>query len=46
MTDLRERELPVHVTTPLLSLVTARSMDEDYAHVARRRAAPRDAGVP
>lgn len=38
MTDLRERELPVHVTTPLLSLVTARSMDEDYAHVARRRA--------
>ena len=38
MTDLRERELPAHVTTPLLSLVTARSMDEDYAHVARRRA--------
>jgi uncharacterized protein YlxW (UPF0749 family) len=38
MTDLRERELPVHVTTPLLSLITARSMDEDYAHVARRRA--------
>ena len=25
--------------TPLLSLITAQSMDEDYAHVARRRAA-------
>jgi uncharacterized protein YlxW (UPF0749 family) len=33
------RELPAHVTTPLLSLITARSMDEDYAHVARQRAA-------
>lgn len=34
-----ERRLPEHVTTPLLSLITARSMDEDYAHVARQRAA-------
>lgn len=34
----RQRELPEHVTTPLLALVTTRSMDEDYAHVARRKA--------
>jgi uncharacterized protein YlxW (UPF0749 family) len=33
------RELPEHVTTPLLTLLTARSMDEDYAHVAQKRAA-------
>jgi uncharacterized protein YlxW (UPF0749 family) len=33
-----DRPLPEHVTTPLLSLITSRSMDEDYAHVARRRA--------
>lgn len=37
------RPLPEHVTTPLLSLITARSMDEDYAHVAQQRAA---AGTP
>ena len=42
-TDTRERELPEHVTTPLLTLITARSMDEDYAHVARKRAAAGDA---
>lgn len=35
MADTRERELPEHVTTPLLTLITARSMDEDYAHVAQ-----------
>ena len=29
--------LPDHVTTPLLTLLTTRSMDEDYAHVAARR---------
>ena len=29
--------LPEHVTLPLLTLITARSMDEDYAHVAARR---------
>ncbi len=34
-----ERRLPDHVTTPLLTLITARSMDEDYAHVAQQRAA-------
>ena len=34
-----DRRLPDHVTTPLLTLITARSMDEDYAHVAQQRAA-------
>lgn len=29
--------LPQHVTTPLLTLITERSLDEDYAHVAARR---------
>ncbi len=37
--DTEPRELPEHVTTPLLTLITARSLDEDYAHVARKRAA-------
>lgn len=37
-----ERPLPEHVTTPLLTLITARSMDEDYAHVADQRAAAGD----
>ena len=31
--------LPHHVTTPLLTLITERSLDEDYAHVAAARAA-------
>lgn len=43
MADTRERPLPEHVTTPLLTLITMRSMDEDYAHVAEQRAA---AGAP
>lgn len=34
-----EDGLPHHVTTPLLTLITERSLDEDYAHVAARRAA-------
>jgi uncharacterized protein YlxW (UPF0749 family) len=40
-------ELPAHVTTPLLTLITARSMDEDYAFVAEKRAAegPRTGGT-
>lgn len=38
MAEAPERELPAHVTTPLLTLITARSMDEDYAHVAAKRA--------
>jgi uncharacterized protein YlxW (UPF0749 family) len=37
------QDLPEHVTTPLLTLITTRSMDEDYAHVARRRAERGDA---
>ena len=37
------RRLPEHVTTPLLTLITTRSMDEDYAHVARKRAVAGDA---
>ena len=37
--DGRRSELPDHVTTPLLTLITARSLDEDYAHVAARRGA-------
>jgi uncharacterized protein YlxW (UPF0749 family) len=37
------RRLPEHVTTPLLTLITTRSMDEDYAHVARKRAGAGDA---
>lgn len=41
-TDAPERPLPAHVTTPLLTLITARSMDEDYAHVAQKRASAGD----
>ncbi len=44
MVDVQERSshggggpLPHHVTTPLLQLITERSLDEDYAHVAARR---------
>lgn len=33
-----DQPLPSHVTTPLLTLVTLRSLDEDYAFVARQRA--------
>ena len=43
MADTRERQLPAHVTTPLLTLITTRSMDEDYAHVAQQRAAAGEA---
>ncbi len=51
MADTRERPqpdktLPEHVTTPLLTLITARSMDEDYAHVARKRAAVGETVTP
>lgn len=31
------RDLPEHVTEPLLSLITKRSLDADYEHVAARR---------
>jgi uncharacterized protein YlxW (UPF0749 family) len=33
----RRPDLPEHVTTPLLALITTRSLDEDYAHVAQRK---------
>lgn len=38
--------LPHHVTTPLLTLITERSLDEDYAHVAAKRSADVDSGPP
>lgn len=34
-----ERALPEHVTEPLLALITQRSLDADYEHVAARRRA-------
>lgn len=46
MVETRGRQLPEHVTTPLLTLITARSMDEDYAHVAQQRAAAGQAPSP
>jgi uncharacterized protein YlxW (UPF0749 family) len=35
-------DLPEHVTEPLLSLITRRSLDADYEHVAARRRATGD----
>ena len=32
-----ERRLPEHVTTPLLTLITEHSLDDDYRDVAQRR---------
>lgn len=37
------RTLPEHVTLPLLALVTQQSLDQDYRHVAERRASGRPA---
>ena len=37
MADLRNGPLPEHVTTPLLTLITEHSLDDDYREVARRR---------
>ncbi len=34
-----DRQLPDRVTMPLLALVTRESLDQDYVHAARRRAA-------
>jgi uncharacterized protein YlxW (UPF0749 family) len=34
-----ERDLPDHVTEPLLTLITQRSLDADYEHAAARRRA-------
>ncbi|MCH1866982.1 DUF881 domain-containing protein [Nocardioides sp. CFH 31398] len=36
--DVPAPPLPAHVTTPLLDLLTAQALDEDYAVAARRRA--------
>jgi uncharacterized protein YlxW (UPF0749 family) len=47
MADLREDRLPEHVTTPLLTLITEHSLDDDYRLVAERRAgAAAPAGRP
>ncbi len=43
MADTPARPLPEHVTQPLLSLITQRSLDADYEHVAART---RAAGGP
>ncbi|HET6667839.1 MAG TPA: DUF881 domain-containing protein [Intrasporangium sp.] len=37
--------LPEHVTTPLLTLITQNSLDEDYQHVADRKAEEADQPV-
>jgi uncharacterized protein YlxW (UPF0749 family) len=40
---MADRALPEHVTIPLLTLITQRSLDADYEHVAaRRRTSGRD----
>ena len=49
MADLKDRRLPEHVTTPLLTLVTERSLDDGYRQAAERRAdqgAAKAAGRP
>jgi uncharacterized protein YlxW (UPF0749 family) len=45
MPDLRDGPLPEHVTTPLLTLITEHSLDDDYRVVAQRRGTP-DANAP
>lgn len=37
MAETRERALPDHVTTPLLTLITQQALEEDYRSVAQRR---------
>lgn len=39
MPDQQVQSLPEHVTLPLLTLITQQSLDEEYQHVAERRAA-------
>ncbi|MCM3515192.1 DUF881 domain-containing protein [Nocardioides sp. P86] len=39
----RPEQLPARVTMPLLTLITQQSLDEDYLHVAERRAEQRRA---
>ena len=38
MVDAPTRDLPEHVTTPLLSLITQQALEQDYRSVAERRA--------
>ncbi len=45
MPDLRNGPLPDHVTTPLLTLITEHSLDDDYREVAQRRGTT-GAGAP
>ena len=40
------RDLPDHVTTPLLTLITQQSLDVDYQHVADRKAATGESAGP
>lgn len=44
MVDPATRDLPEHVTTPLLTLLTRQALEEDYRLVADRRAAAGDPG--
>ena len=37
MAEAPAPRLPDHVTVPLLSLITQRSLDADYEHVAARK---------
>jgi uncharacterized protein YlxW (UPF0749 family) len=40
MPEVRDGPLPEHVTTPLLTLITEHSLDDDYREVAQRRGVP------
>ena len=46
MSEAAPRELPEHVTTPLLTLLTRQALEEDYRVVSERRAAGGDAAEP
>ena len=41
---MADAPLPEHVTVPLLTLITQRSLDADYEHVAAKRRAAGDSG--
>jgi uncharacterized protein YlxW (UPF0749 family) len=46
MADPRNGPLPEHVTTPLLTLITEHSLDDDYRLVAERRGDAPGGGAP
>lgn len=46
MAETRDRTLPEHVTTPLLSLITEQALEEDYRVVAERRSGGGAGGQP